>query len=267
MSIIFDNDILIHHIAAPGLPGDGFTAPEAATLRNDIDTLLGRPVITELDDIPDVDAAAPTDGDTLVYNASTEQWESVAPVGSVRVLDNGTEEVPNATSLDFGQGINITPVSSSYAVASVAFGGTGDGGSAAKWDHTHNLPQTGRTPIVPQAYMSGGTRTLATTSIVIANGQSVKVDARVRLQVRGGDPGASYYTLNLGIDGNTRSTGSGVNGLWCVQGVPKETEISHGQTIVGTGVAIVISASISWGSGGGFYTDAGELEVRATFQR
>lgn len=270
MSTVFDNDILIHHIAAPGLPGDGFTVPEAAILRADLDTLLARPVVTQLDDIPDVNVSGVTDAQVLRYDAATDTWIAGA---AGRVIANVQEAwgagtlVEDVAALRPMEGISVVEGTPGTAYLKLEFGGTGTSTSVARSNHTHTHLQIGRVPISPQAYMSGGTRTLATTSIVIGSGLAAVIEAKLRFQVRGGDPGASYYTLNLNIGGNTKSSGSGTNGFWCVQGVPKETELVHSIVVPGTGVATVISATVSWNSGGGFYTDAGELEIKATYNR
>jgi hypothetical protein len=43
-------------------------------------------VTFELDDVDDVDAAAPSDGDVLTYSSSTGNWEPVAPVDPLALI-------------------------------------------------------------------------------------------------------------------------------------------------------------------------------------
>src|SRR5690606_10996297 len=82
----------------------------------------------------------------------------------------------------------------------------------ATGSHQHPLPTISRAPVSPQAYMSGGTRTLASTTVALPAGKTCLVTACLSFQMRGGDPGPCNYRLNLNINGNVRSSGSGVNG-------------------------------------------------------
>lgn len=269
MSTIFDNDILIHHIGTPGLPGDGFTAPEAATLRNDVDTLLSRPIITELDAIPDVDAASPVDGDTLVFDGATQTWRPGAAGGTisqVRQSWGANPTVVDATAIRTLPGLSVIINGPEPTVAYLqpSFGGTGSATNVARSDHSHTTPSMFRPEFGPTGYMSGGSRVLATTNVALANGVAYRVDAALKMQVRGGDPGPCYYTQTVEIDGNARTSPGGTAGKWAVQGVPRDSDWSHSRIITGTGGTIPISASIAYHSGGGIYPDFGEIVITLT---
>lgn len=263
MSTLFDDDVLIHRVMTPGLDGNGITNPEAIALRNDLDALLERPVIDELDDIPNVSADSPDDGDTLVYNDATDMWESGSVSGAIaRVDDHNSAQVePDVHRLTFDAGLTARRAGAGWAAASVRFAGSGSASTAARSDHTHTIMENGRAEFGPQGYMASGTRQLVSTSLPLAS-KSYRIYVALRVQVRGGDPGPCYYRLAVTIDGNTRQSPSGTNGFWCVQGVPNKETWDHVRRVDGNGSAITISASIAWGSGGGgFNTDAGDLLI------
>ena len=269
-SVLFDKDIIRHDRIIPGQAGDGITLPEYTALRNDINDLLARPVIDEIDDIPNVNAATPDDGDALLYDEASNTWIPGASGGTIATVRGDSTTINDVPEIVAWRGIQVqTGGTPGAAYMSVVFAGSGGVGTytAAKSDHDHPLPLITREPISPGGYLSGGTRNLASTNVTLLDGYSYLIEAKVNMQVRGGDPGPCYYRFNITIDGNTRTSPAGENGFWAVQGVPDKTTYEHDRALNGDGSSIAVSASVSWHSGGGMYTDAGELVVTVTRNR
>ena len=74
-----------------------FGAADASNLTiEEIDPSPALPIVTELDDLTDVDAPSPADGDVLTWDAGTNEWIATAPPaggpsGGVLVLDDLTD--------------------------------------------------------------------------------------------------------------------------------------------------------------------------------
>ena len=247
-----DREIFIIEIGRRGRDGDYTGASEVALLKNRATALEARANITKLDDVPDVDAATPTNGQVLTWDGSA--WSAATPASAVSgVTDSASVDLTLASG-------NIT--------ADVKYAGTGSASTAARSNHTHTNPAPTRAPFGPQGYMSSGTRSLGSTSVTLAAGISYVVKARLNLQMRGADAGACYYQLRLTINGNdVRTSTGGASGFWCVQGVPDKTTWEHHITMTGTGSAITVSAHCIYYGGGGFYTDAGEIVVEPVANR
>lgn len=240
-----DRDIILIEVGRRGHDGDYTGASEVAALGTRVDTLEARPNITALDAVPNVTAPSPANGNVLTWNGTA--WVASAPSSAV-------SGVADTTSVDM-------TLASGVLSGAVKYAGTGTAATAARSDHDHLTYEPHRATFGPQAYMSSGTRNLASTSVVLTNGVYHVVRAKVNVQMRGGDPGPCYYQLRLTINGNARTSPGGANGFWCVQGVPDPRIWEHHITIVGTGAAITVSADVIYYGGGGFYTDAGEIVV------
>lgn len=268
---IYDPKPFLHIIAIPGLPGSGFTAPEAAAIRDDVDTLLSRPVITQLNDVPDVNTTAASDGNVLVYDSDTNTWGASPGALPLSVTADGEPMADNVSIVDAGTGLlksNDVVFGRNRALLSVNFGGTGSSGEVARRDHTHTAPSAARATFNATGYLSTGSRTLATTTVVLAAGVQYLVKATLKPQMRGADSGSAYFTMTTTINGNARtSSGGATSGFWCVQGVPNKESWTHYQTITGTGAAITITGAVAYHSGAGFNVDAGELEIELFPQR
>lgn len=237
--------------------------------------LKGRVSIVEggydLGDLNDVSTDGIVDGQTIIYDEETGQFAPGISGGTVARIDAGGAATARLDvgwiRLQGGLTVEAHPTVPTVTIIRPAYGAAAN--TIAEGNHTHALPTTTHTDIPAQGYMSSGTRSLASTSVVLPAGKSCKVEAEIKpLQIRGGDPGPCHYRLTLTIDGNQRSQPNNTNGYWAVQGVPKDAVWAHERTINGTGAAITVSASIAWVSGGGgFYTDAGDLVVTVTPNR
>lgn len=227
-------DVTVHTRIRPGLPGDSADTVRMTQIESDLATALARPAINELADIPDFDPTGGVAGDVVTYDGT--DYGLTTPVDPVWGAITGT--LADQTDLNSALG----------------------GKSATS--HAHTTPSLTRSTFAPGGYMSSGSRALTSTPVTLANGIEYLVVATLNMQMRGADPGACYYRLTVTIDGNARQSNGGSTGFWCVQGVPDKTTWVHDRTLTGTGAAITVSASCAYHSGGGFYTDAGELEVR-----
>lgn len=269
MSIIFDNDIIIHHIAAPGLPGDGFTAPEAATLRSDIDALLARPVIDQLTDIPDV-TGTPADNDTIFYNGATSEWEMGAPESAIwveRWLDGTTVETVNSSAkrLSFYQGLTAETQAGfpDRILINVQYGGTGTATTTARSDHNHAIRWDEPLPFNESGAISSGTRTLISGTITgLFLDRQYIITATLRGDLRGGGTGAGYTLPSITIGPDTFQRFGGARGeVRTVSGVDREYSMAHrGISSLGNS-SVNVSAAIAYRSGDPIIVGAGELTV------
>lgn len=94
-------------------------------------------VVAALDDLTDVDAPLPNDGDALVYNDYTGAWEPSAVAGGASALDDLTDV--NAPAPTDGQVVTWDD----YAGEWVAADPTGGGGSVAVQASAPSTPSTG----------------------------------------------------------------------------------------------------------------------------
>ena len=260
-----DRDIFLIEVARRGRDGDYAGAAEVATLQGRATALEARVDITSLDAVPDVNAAGPTDGQALVWDAGASAWVPGSAGGSIEsVWQFGTNMANNVYYLNMIFGLQTalsTYLGKNVVSIAVDFAGTGSATTVARSDHNHTTASITRGEFAPTGYMSSGTRTLKTENVTLASGVAYLVKARLKPQMRGADSGAAYYTMTVTINGNARTSTGGSNGFWCVQGVPNKEEWAHHQAITGTGAAITITGAVTYHSGAGFNVDAGELEI------
>lgn len=247
----------------PGLgtvvPVGNLTPAEVQALRDDVADAMDK----DLGDLMNVSEAGKEPGLVL----AVQEDGSWAPGGLVGVIEQvranwNSNSVENVKLLTVGPGIDVD---TQYAETQRAhlipvFGTTSD--TIARGNHTHIQPIPVRVTTAPSGYISGGSRSLGSTSVTLANGITYIVEAEVYGQLRGADPGAAYYTLSLTINGNTFTSPGGSDGFWCVQGVPDKARWKHERQVVGTGASIPVSASVAWHSGSGFNVDRMYLDVR-----
>lgn len=86
-----------------------YTTLSAVATSGDYADLTGTPTIpTNLDDLADVSAASPTNGQVLSYNTSASAWQAVTFSASGLTLRTNTVANGSQTILDLKQGTNIT---------------------------------------------------------------------------------------------------------------------------------------------------------------
>lgn len=96
------DDVFLIQVARPGVDGIG-TPGDYATIRADVATALARVDITQLDDVPDVDAASPSDGDALLWDAGTSEWVAQPlPVPASLPISTGTGSPSGVVSAPVG---------------------------------------------------------------------------------------------------------------------------------------------------------------------
>ena len=266
MSTVFDNDILIHYIAAPGLPGDGFTAPEASTIRADIDTILSRPQITSLDAVPDVDVPSPSDGQTLIYHDSSDTWQA----GSISGAIGRVQDQPNSIGMNdvhtliVQPGLMLTEGSQGTIYIAPRFGGTGANSIVARNDHTHTLSAWNINGFNDSGALSSGTRTLVSGSVSgLSPALTYRVSATLVGDLRGQGTGAGYSLPRVTLAGNEKYRfSSATRGeVRTVAGVDREYAMVHHGTII-TGVSsFSYSATLQYRSGDPVLVTGGELTI------
>jgi hypothetical protein len=230
--MIHPDEILVIEVARPGATGGNVATVDWTTIRTDVDGLLALPAITALGDIPNVSEPAPADGQLLVR------------LGAGYVLQD-----PPPTP-EWG---SIGGTLSDQSDLNTALAGKSDTG------HGHTAPSNSRATYAASGSLSSGSRSLTSVSPTLLSGVTYLVEAELLTQQRG-TGGASYYRLSLTIAGNTSQ--SAASRFWCVGGVPDPRVWQHERTIVGTGAAITVSASIAYQAGDPLNVDAGELVVR-----
>lgn len=268
MSTIFDDDILIHHIGVPGLPGDGFTAPEASALRTDVNEILARPNIAGLDDIPDVNAAAPGDGESLIYNSATGKWDTGVSTGSINTVrqtwgDTTTVSAVNDLAIDAG--LQVSPSGVGTAILSVRLGGTGSSYLVARQDHTHVIFADRPFPFVASGTLSGGTRTLVSGNVTgLDSDRSYILKGTLYLHQRGDGTGASFTRPRLTINGvgvDVFEDSRAVAGVLV-------TEVVHHPGVGISGVtSVAVSATVSFQPGDPAYIGGGVLFIEIEANR
>lgn len=106
------------------------------------DLTAGGSSITELDDVPDVNAPSPSNGDVLTWDSTPGEWVAAAPSGGSNALDDLTDVAAPTPSdgdvltFDSGSGdwINAAPTGGA--------GGGGRGEYASKYNPDHETPTT-----------------------------------------------------------------------------------------------------------------------------
>lgn len=81
----------------------------------------------ELNDLTDVNAIAPTDGQALVWKNDDSQWEAGTVAAGLEVDQAGSSVVATATKLNFVSGATITDAGGGQANITISGGGSGGG--------------------------------------------------------------------------------------------------------------------------------------------
>lgn len=267
MSTIFDNDILIHHIAAPGLPGDGFTAPEASAVRNEIDTLLARPIIDALDDIPNVTDNATT-GQSIVKQADGS-WAGASVGLPIDGLSFGNPVVANIRGINANVGITTTGTEPfpGFPIMNIEvnFGGTGTTTVAARSDHTHPIFTDWEFPFSASGTLSGSTRPLVSSSITgLDPAKTYVLKGKLYLHMRGDGTGASFARPRVTINGAAKDI---FEDSRVVAGVLVTETVPHaGVTVTGV-TSVPVAATVAFQPGDPAYIGGGVLVIEIEASR
>lgn len=249
------------HIIITQTPGvDGITNPARLTqIETDLATVMSRPAIYAIDDIPDVSVTSATDGDALLYNSATSMWEPGATTGAISQVDSET----GASVLDVSRIFTrrgITVVDSGFAgVAYVQpIYGTG-ANTVAEGRHAHALHQDSAFPFAPSGVLSSGTRTLVSDTVSgLDPTKAYLIKGTIYLHLRGDGTGASYALPKLTINGVSRDQFEEARS---VAGVMVTEVARHTGVLVAGLSSVAVGASVSFQSGDPSYISAGVLVI------
>lgn len=152
--------------------------------------ITGGSVISELDDIPDVNAPTPADGDVLTWDSTPGEWVPLAPTGGSNALDDLTD-VDAPTPSD-GDVLTFDSGSGDWVPASPSGGG----------DLTliSEVVTSGSQAHVTFSAISGSYRDL----VLIVRGRADKAATFDDMYIQfNGDTGANYDYLNQDANNTT----------------------------------------------------------------
>jgi hypothetical protein len=143
--------------------------------------------IAELDDIPDVNAPTPSNGDVLTWDSTPGEWvASAAAGGGIAVEEDGVSEGTGITTLNFTTGLDVSVTGTEATISA-----SGGGGSGYGFEDTPTVPNT-----------SGYTlQNTGTASMANANGSrgialtTPTATDNVRFVRKNGAPPATPYSL------------------------------------------------------------------------
>lgn len=159
--------------------------PTQQAVKAYVDAAVGGPAITELDDVPDVNAPTPSNGDVLTWDSTPGEWVASPPAGGTFDLDDATDV--NAPSPSNGDVLTWDSTPGEWVAAVPASGGDPDpDGNAAL---TKPLAASFTLENAGTASMADGTNGLVLTA------PSATVNARF-IRYTAGIPGASW-TLTM----------------------------------------------------------------------
>ncbi len=248
------SDIRTVYAGTIGLDGESADAARMSAIEGNLTTLLARPSITELADIPDVDDSGKAAGKALLVNSSADGYELGDPSGAIALVDSITD----VSTLTTGAGLTSSEPNPGEAELAVAFAGTGSAGTASRSDHTHTIAGAGFVTYEAKGSLSSGSMTLATFTFPLTNGVEYLIIGTLHATQRANGESSNYYQLGVNIDGGNRVSQQ----MQCVGFVPNSRTHSAAVVRTGTGANITMTASIIYNSGVPVLVDAGDLMVQ-----
>lgn len=253
-------DVFLHQVAAPGLPGH-ITAPEAAAIRADIALIRDAPRIEKFTDIPDV-TGEPAEGQVYIWDAEEGVWVPGSVSAPLRVATNYAPVVErqDVSFITLGPGLTIDPNHESPRVhITPQWGGTGTSDTVARADHGHAQYLAQAFDIPATGSFSSGTRTLVTATVTgLLPERTYVLKGELILDMRGEGSGAGRSTPRVTIDGNTYPRHVSAR---TVAGVDRSTTTRHRGVWVNGATQVTVVASIQFNSGDPVYLDAGRLYI------
>jgi len=254
------DDIVLITVAPLGAPGTGITNTQYTSLDSDRTALLARANITKLDDVPDVNAPAPSDGNALVYQASSSTWIPAANLEALAAV-----KVNNATILANTQKVNFSSAFSgavngtdgTQVDVSPVFGTTA--GTFRAGNQAANPGIVNRWTFAATGLLSSGTRTVITqTTSNLINGVTYDYEAFFDVTGRNNVNNGSV-TLTITVNGTSLTRTQTTVG-----GVPHEMNVTaSGNGLVGTGAGITVSGAVAYNAGDATNVDDGWFKFSA----
>lgn len=249
---------------SPGVDGTTSTA-RLGQIESDLAIVLARPAIEALDDVPDVDAAGATAGQSLLRNAANTGWEAGTPVTGISVKDDTLPAATGVTTLDFRRGLRATEQVPGEVDVTIDYAGTGSATSVARSDHTHSIRIDQTLPIPASGTLSSGTRPLVSGTVSgLDPARSYVIKGTMYLHARGDGSGASFARPRVTINGVNKGL---FEDMRLVAGV-LITEPTHHAGVLVTGVSsVAVAATVAFSGGDPAYIGAGELFIDVTASR
>ena len=204
----------------------------------------------DLNDLQNINASSPTNGQALVYNSGSSQWEPGAPTftlgdSGVTAGTYGNSEVSARIVVNSkGQITSVSEVAIPQGDITEVVAGTGLNGGGTTGSVTLNLEQTG---VTPGTY---GNALVYPTFTVDALGRITNVST----QQDSGASGGIYQTLSWNSGTNVLEISNGNSVDLSVLDVPAQTLSLSGNTLSISAGNSVDLTSFAGGGGGGIDT-------------
>jgi hypothetical protein len=123
--------------------------PTQQAVKAYVDAAVGGPAITELDDIPDVNAPTPSNGDVLTWDSTPGEWVPQAPSAGIAELDDVPDvNAPSPSNGDVltwdstpGEWIPMAPTSGVGAEWTLVDQSGAPAGGASTWTWSTNVTE------------------------------------------------------------------------------------------------------------------------------
>lgn len=238
------------------MPESDLTPTEVAALRADVASVLGM----GLDDLADVMAASPADGDALLFSAG--QWQPGAPLTGIKAFNSSTlirDEVKLIVT-GYGLEFSVHPTDGAVFLLPV-YGGTGSANSFSRSDHLHPPTLKGRFTFDKAAAVLGaGSSSLVNQSVSgLVPGVIYDVDITGRMEaVNTNLSGRLYLRTKIGTQAYQDVSRGFSGGVW--------TEVAAGGYRMGVtgGTSLQLQFEAQYQSGDPTALYAGELEYSIT---
>lgn len=227
------------HAGTIGINGESADAARMGAIESDLTTLLARPVITELADVPNVDDTGIQDDETLIYDSSANGGlggyvpgvpaVQTGTIAEIHDMDGFVEG--DVSTIRFRQGLGV-------------FGGADDGVvdvyvNLASVQGNHWNSNTNRT------IDGAGTTTLASGTLPLADGVTYKCFCIGYFEGYSNLSGPSGVTITIRLGGASSTSETLVT-----EGGVNSPKLRFATTnIVGQGTSVTFAIDVTWVSG------------------
>lgn len=234
-NLVVDNDTALAADSASKVPSQH-------AVKAYVDAAVASGTVAELDDVGDVNAPAPSNGDVLTWDSTPGEWVPQAPSGGSYTSENARDDI--AAALVPGSGITITPNdgADTITIAAADLGvlhsydekasGTAGGGTTAATWHPRVLNVIKLSSITGAANVSSAvTMTIASPCVVTWNSHGLTNGSAITFTTTGALPtglavGTVYYVVSAAANSfsvaatiggaaiNTSGSQSGAHTAW-----------------------------------------------------